>query len=152
MRTVLWILAWVGAALWSFGALVAWIALGFGADIARGLGGYVPGFPVEIFSLPWFAALAQGVGGSAVLFTWLFGLLLIFAVPLVAGLFLPRKRRYEPRYWGDRSRAAPSPMAPPAPPRFPGMGRSTTPFGDLPGRAAKSDLARKLLKRIVPRG
>jgi hypothetical protein len=150
MRTVLWIIAWVGAALWSLGALVAWGTLGLASDVARGLGGHVPGFPIEMFSLPWFAALAQSVGGSAMFFTWLFGLMLIFAVPLVAGLFLPR-RTYEPRYWGDRSR--PPPMAPPNLPRVPGLGRQSTPFGMRPGRpGSKSELARKLLRRIVPRG
>src|SRR3712207_1460127 len=99
MRTVLWVFAWIGVAVWSIFSLVGFGVLGLLGDAAREFSGHVPGFPDEFFTAPWLAGLMQSIGTFALFIVWVVGTAVILAVPAVIGLFLPRReltRDYEP--------------------------------------------------------
>lgn len=131
MRTLLWVLGWIGVGVWTLFALVGWGALGLFGEVARSASGQVPGFPVETFSMAWLADMAHRLGGLALLFVWAIGTAMILAVPAIASLFFRRR---------DARRASVDPRAL----RMPSLGRGTVPYG--------GDLARKILRPFPRRG
>lgn len=99
MRTVLWVFAWIGVAVWTIFSLVGFGVLGLLGDAAREFSGAVPGFPDEFFTAPWLAGLMQSIGNFALFIVWVVGTGMIIAVPAVLSLFLPRReltRAYQP--------------------------------------------------------
>jgi hypothetical protein len=99
MRTVLWVFAWIGVAVWTIFSLVGFGVLGLLGDAARVFSGHVPGFPDEFFSAPWLAGLMQSIGNFALFIVWVVGTGILLAVPAIIGLFLPRReltRAYAP--------------------------------------------------------
>lgn len=88
MRRLLWTFGLVAAGLWTLIILVGCYVLGSATDGVMTATGYVPGFPVEEFTLPWLAHMGRGVGLILLAGAWLFGSLLILAVPALGSLIL----------------------------------------------------------------
>jgi hypothetical protein len=92
MRRALWVLAWIGVALWS---LFAWGAYGlldvFGGIAARNAD-VVTSQPEAVEWLSWALSTLKGLGLAAIVVVWGLVSLLILAVPAVAGLFLRRSQ------------------------------------------------------------
>jgi hypothetical protein len=90
MRRLLWVLAWIGVALWS---LFAWGAHGllevFG-DLAIRNADIVSGHPETVEWFSWGLTMLRSLGLGAIVFVWAAVSLLILAVPAVIGLILPR--------------------------------------------------------------
>jgi len=99
MRRALWVLAWIGVAVWS---LFAWGAYGlfdfFGGLAVRNADA-VTSHPETVEWLSWAFAMLKGLGLSAIVFVWGLVSLLILAVPAVFGLFLGRPERYGQPDW-----------------------------------------------------
>jgi hypothetical protein len=93
MRTVLWTIGWIGVAIWTVFALVAFGFVGLVGDTARDFSGHVPGFPDELFSAPWIVDLMQRTGRLALFLVWLLGAAVILAVPGLLSLLFPRRTR-----------------------------------------------------------
>lgn len=93
MRRILWTFGIVAAGLWTLIILIGVYVLGSAADGVMTATGYVPGFPVEEFTLPWLAHMGRGVGFILLTGAWVFGSLLILAVPALGSLILRRTER-----------------------------------------------------------
>jgi hypothetical protein len=95
MRRLLWVLAWIGVALWS---LFAWGAHGlldvFG-DLAIRNADIVSDHPETVEWFSWGLATLRSLGLGAIVFVWAAVSLLILAVPAVIGFILPRTRPVE---------------------------------------------------------
>lgn len=103
MSRIVWRAAWVGIAVWS---VVAWIAyqvvdlFGTGASSV----GTVPGFPAEPFTFAWIAARVHSLGLSAVFAGWLVGVAAILGIAsLTRRVFGPPPRPSIPQRqsWGS---------------------------------------------------
>jgi hypothetical protein len=92
MRRLLWILAWIGVALWS---LFAWGAYGlfdlFG-DIAVRNADAVTNHPETVEWLSWALSVLRSLGLAAIVAVWAAISLMILAVPAILGFFLGRSR------------------------------------------------------------
>lgn len=92
MRRLLWILAWIGVAVWS---LFAWGAYGlfelFG-DVAVRNADTVTNHPETVEWLSWALSVLRSLGLAAIVVVWAAISLLILAVPAIVGLFLGRSR------------------------------------------------------------
>jgi hypothetical protein len=92
MRRLLWILAWIGVALWS---LFAWGAYGlfdlFG-DVAVRNADAVTNHPETVEWLSWALSVLRSLGLAAIVAVWAAISLMILAVPAILGFFLGRSR------------------------------------------------------------
>jgi hypothetical protein len=90
MRRALWVLAWIGVAIWS---LFAWGAYGlldlFGGVAVRNAD-MVTDHPETVEWLSWALATLRSLGLGAIVVVWGLVSLLILAVPAVLGLVLGR--------------------------------------------------------------
>ncbi|MFC4172205.1 hypothetical protein ACFOYU_09060 [Microvirga sp. GCM10011540] len=92
MRRLLWIVAWVGVAVWS---LFAWGAYGlfdFFGGVAVRNADVVSTHPETVEWLSWGLTMLKGLGLAAITIVWATVSLLILAVPAILGLFLGRSR------------------------------------------------------------
>jgi hypothetical protein len=95
MRRLLWILAWIGVALWSLFAWGAYGLLDIFGDFAVRNADIVSEHPETVEWLSWGLAVLRSLGLGAVVFVWAAVSLLILAVPAVLGLILPRAQPVE---------------------------------------------------------
>ena len=123
MRTVLWTIGWILVGVWSLFVLVGFGIVGVVGDVARDVSGHVPGFPDEIFSVPWIAELVQRTGRFALFVVWLLGAAVILAVPGLLSLLIPR-RLHRPAHRLPDSDVG----------RFPGPGSAIGPVPPVIGR------------------
>jgi hypothetical protein len=90
MRRLLWVLAWIGVAVWS---LFAWGAYGlldlFGGVASRNAD-IVTSHPETVEWLSWMLAALRNLGLAAIVLVWGVVSLLILAVPAAASLILGR--------------------------------------------------------------
>ena len=95
MRRLLWILAWIGVALWSLFAWGAYGLLDIFGDLAVRNADIVSEHPETVEWFSWGLATLRNLGLGAIVFVWAAVSLLILAVPAVIGLILPRARPVE---------------------------------------------------------
>ena len=106
MRRLLWILAWIGVAVWSLFAWGAYGLLDLFGNVAARNADIVSNHPETVEWLSWAITTLRGLGLAAVVFVWGLVSLLILAVPAVLGLFLgragPDQRQQDWRGQGTR--------------------------------------------------
>lgn len=90
MRRLLWVLAWIGVALWSLFAWGAYGLLDFFGNVAVRNADIVSDHPETVEFLSWAFATLQGLGLAAVVVVWGVVSLLILAIPAVVGFVLGR--------------------------------------------------------------
>lgn len=134
MRKIMWIATAVVLVGWSLFAFGAYAFVELFGDAAKGVGGYVPGFPIEPFSVPWFAEFGRTAGFAAVLVGWVMGVLAIVAIPAILTVLFGR-RRGAPR--GDASEGGL---------RLPGWGRRAGPYGLVPPHLERSERQERLVR------
>lgn len=105
MRRLLWILAWIGVAVWS---LFAWGAYGlfdlFG-DVAVRNADAVTNHPETVEWLSWALSVLRNLGLAAIVVVWAAISLMILAVPAIIGLFLGRSHHeVRPMDWDAQRR------------------------------------------------
>ena len=100
MRRLLWVLAWIGVAVWSLFAWGAYGLLDFFGGFAVRNADVVTGHPETVEWLSWALAVLRGLGLGAIIFVWGLVSLLILAVPAVLSLLVGRSRpEPEPYDW-----------------------------------------------------
>lgn len=90
MRRVVWVLAWIGVAIWSLFAWGAYGLLGFFGDIAVRNADIVTRHPETVEWLSWALATLRGLGLAAVIIVWGLVSLLILGVAAILGYVLGR--------------------------------------------------------------
>ena len=95
MRRLLWILAWIGVALWSLFAWGAYGRLDIFGDLAVRNADIVSEHPETVEWFSWGLATLRSLGLGAIVFVWAAVSLLILAIPAVLGFILPRDRTVE---------------------------------------------------------
>ncbi|KFG67525.1 hypothetical protein [Microvirga sp. BSC39] len=116
MKRLLWVLAWIGVAVWSLFAWGAYGLLDFFGGVAARNADIVTGHPETVEWLSWALMALRGLGLGAIVFVWALVSLLILAVPAVLGLFLGGARRQHHGGGWHGSPIDPRSSAPPFPP------------------------------------
>ena len=90
MTRLLWLLAWIGVAIWS---LFAWAAYGL-VDLFGGLAARhadtVTGHPDTVVWLSWTFGVLRDLGLGAIVVVWALGSLVMLAVPWAIDRFVGR--------------------------------------------------------------
>ncbi|MCG7391929.1 hypothetical protein MHY87_03290 [Microvirga sp. ACRRW] len=117
MRRLLWVLAWIGVALWSLFAWGAYGLLDLFGDVAVRNADIVSDHPETVEWLSWGLAVLRSLGLGAIVFVWGAVSLLILAVPAVIGFILPRAHPVEqhPQWQGSSGGTYASGQYPPVP-------------------------------------
>ena len=104
MRRLLWVLAWIGVALWSLFAWGAYGLLDVFGDVAVRNADIVSDHPETVEWLSWGFSVLRNLGRGAIVFVWGAVSLLILAIPAVIGLILPTRPADRDIAWQDPSR------------------------------------------------